>query len=100
MCVATGCRKIVVGRRIFAHCEEHLDKHEQDWLKEEIETQIAEGRWPKPKSTDCLTKAFEETFQEQDKEFMQERISRKEAALTAAYNLVNQADAQRLERRA
>lgn len=44
MCLTPGCRNPVIGKSIFAHCEKHLERYEQRWLEDKLES---EG-WPDP----------------------------------------------------
>ncbi len=99
MCLATGCRKPVAGKMIFAHCEEHLDKWEQGWWKDRAEDQIGTGEWPKI-SKHPISKIFDEHFAELDKDAIQQRIEMKDTALTAAYALLKQSDVDGMERKA
>jgi hypothetical protein len=98
MCIETGCRRAVAGQRIFAHCEEHLDNHEKRLHEDQVEVQISKGLWPKPLSDSPFSKVFDDTSYE--REFMQGNISKKEAALADAHNLLNDDRAHRKERRA
>lgn len=38
MCLKEGCENPAAGKIIFAHCVNHLDHYESDWLEDGVET--------------------------------------------------------------
>jgi hypothetical protein len=97
MCITTACRNPVVGRWIFAHCEQHLTSYERRWLEEKIE----DGGVTRPLADDSvhpLAKDFQEAIKSRDKELVIQNASKKDAALAEARDLLEKARSQQRER--
>ena len=89
LCMRPGCTKPTVGRRVFMHCEDHLNLTEHRWLSEDIET-----KGFSPVSDNPIDVHFSEI------EISQARksIKTKEDALTAAYQIQKDFDEMESER--
>jgi hypothetical protein len=97
MCITTACRNPVVGRWIFAHCKEHLERYERRWLEEKIE----DGGVKRPANDEPvheLVKGFQEAIKSRDKELARQNALKKDAALAEARDLLEKARSQQRER--
>ena len=97
MCLTPGCRNSVIGKLIFAHCERHLERYEQQWVESKLEL---EGRRPPSKDEHPVNKTARELTENLDQERIQQNAADKMRALAEARNLLKNALSQKLERRA
>lgn len=97
MCLRPSCRNPVAGKWIFAHCEQHLEPYEQQWLDEKLES--PDRHTPSEDASEHPTVTLlKKTIADQRAERVQQNASSKMQALTEARNLLAHANAQRLER--
>ncbi len=99
MCLTPGCRNPVAGNVIFAHCEMHLDSRESEWMEDKIESLPQEFR-TRVISTDPILKLFQDSTAESQEARAKENDSKKMAALTAAFELLEKARSFEAERQA
>jgi hypothetical protein len=97
MCLTPGCRKPVVGKLIFAHCERHLEKWEKRWLEEEVETK---PYTPPEQDEHPLVRASRELLEKRDSELVQLNVEKKEKAIKDANDLIESYRHKRGERAA
>jgi hypothetical protein len=90
MCLYEDCTNPVIGKKIFAHCEVHLEDVEKRWREEDIETQGFAGREKHP---------LDSVFQGSEIASMEDAMKEKTAALDAAFAIESEFWNKRKERR-
>ena len=90
MCITPGCRKPVVGRQLFEHCEQHLKPWEQRWLDEDVESPDWRPK-PKDESEHPAVSGMKDIVRAKDEKLVKEIAARKEKALADANDLLERA---------
>jgi hypothetical protein len=96
MCLTPGCRNPVVGIWIFAHCEQHLERYEKQWLAEKLESQDVSS--PPNDEEHSIVKQAQKAIEARRKELAQQNASSKMQALADARDLLNGVRVHKLER--
>jgi hypothetical protein len=98
MCLTPSCRNPVVGKWIFAHCEQHLEQYEKQWLEDKVES---DGMVRQPEDGEhSYVKQARELVEARRKELAQQNAVSKIQALAEARDLINTTRSHEAEREA